>query len=64
MREVWITDAAAVTPLGDDLRQLWQRLLAGRTGIGPVLRFPVDNYNAGIAACIENLSLNGDRSMV
>jgi len=64
MREVWITDAAAVTPLGDNLKQLWQGLLAGQTGIGPVLRFPVDNYSAGIAACIEDLSLNGNQSMV
>ena len=63
MREVWITDAAAVTPLGDNLNQLWQGLLAGQTGIGPVLRFPVDNYSADIAACIEDLSSNGDRSM-
>ena len=64
MREVWITDAAAVTPLGDNLGQLWQRLLAGQTGIRPVQRFPVDNYSAGIAACIEDLAPNGGRSMV
>jgi len=64
MREVWITDAAAVTPLGENLAQLWQGLLAGQTGIGPVLRFPVDKYSAGIAACIEDLSSTGDRSMV
>jgi 3-oxoacyl-[acyl-carrier-protein] synthase II len=63
MREVWITDTAAVTPLGDSLNQLWQGLLAGQTGIGPVLRFPVDNYSAEIAACIEDLSPTADRSM-
>jgi 3-oxoacyl-[acyl-carrier-protein] synthase II len=63
MREVWITDAAAVTPSGENLRQSWHGLLAGQTSIGPVLRFPVDNYNAGIAACIEDLSSNGDQSM-
>jgi 3-oxoacyl-[acyl-carrier-protein] synthase II len=63
MREVWITDAAAVTPLGDSLNQLWQGLLAGQSSIGPVLRFPVDNYSAGIAACIEDLSPTADRSM-
>ena len=62
MREVWITDAAAVTALGDNLTQVWQGLLVGRTGIGPVLRFPVDNYSTGIAACINDLSSAGDRS--
>ena len=64
MREVWITDTAAVTPLGENLDQLWQGILGGQTGIGPVLRFPVDKYSAGIAACIEDLSSTGDRSMV
>ena len=63
MRDVWITDAAAVTALGENLNQTWHGLLAGQTSIGPVLRFPVDNYSAGIAACIEDLSSNGDRSM-
>jgi 3-oxoacyl-[acyl-carrier-protein] synthase II len=63
MREVWITDATAVTALGDNLGQLWQGLLAGQTSIGPVHRFAVDNYSAGIAACIEDLTPNGDRSM-
>ncbi len=64
MREVWITDAAAVTPLGDDLKQLWRGLLAGQSSIGSVRRFPVDSYRAGIAACIEDLSSTEDRSMM
>lgn len=64
VREVWITDTATVTPLGENLEQSWQGLLAGQTGIGPVIRFSVDNYSARIAACIEDLSPTGERSMV
>ncbi|MBW1822737.1 MAG: hypothetical protein JRI92_13520 [Deltaproteobacteria bacterium] len=43
MDQVLITDVAAVTALGDDLEQLWQGLMAGKTGIKPVQHFPVEN---------------------
>ena len=63
MRDVWIADAVAITPFGESRRQLWQALLAGKSAIKPVWRFPVKNYHAGIASCIEDLVGSGDRSM-
>ncbi|MBC8456885.1 MAG: beta-ketoacyl-[acyl-carrier-protein] synthase family protein [Deltaproteobacteria bacterium] len=57
-----ITDAATITAPGNNLKELWQRLLAGETAIRPVNRFPVDNYNSKIAACIEDLKPTGGRS--
>ena len=63
-KQIWITDVATVTALGNNLQELWQRLLAGQTAVKPVTRFPVDNYNAHIAACIEDLKPSGERSMV
>jgi len=63
MKAVWITDAATVTPFGESLAQLWQALLAAKSAIGPVSRFPVQNYHAGIASCIDDLIPFGDRSM-
>lgn len=59
MHQVLITDVTAVTALGDDLEQLWQALLAGKTGIKPVRHFPVENYTSKYAAYIENLTLPG-----
>jgi len=59
MNQVLITDVAAVTALGDDLEQLWQGLMAGKTGIKPVRHFPVENYISKYAACIEDLTLPG-----
>ena len=38
--------------------------MAGETTIRPVKRFPVDNYNAKIAACIEDLKPTGGLSMI
>ena len=63
MRDVWIADAVAITPFGESRRQLWQALLAGKSAIKPVWRFPVKNYHAGIASCIEDLVGSRDRSM-
>ena len=63
MRAVWITDAVTITPFGEGLAQLWQALLAAKSAIRPVSRFPVKNYHAGIASCIENLTSSGERSM-
>jgi len=57
MHQVLITDVTAVTALGDDLEQLWQGLMAGKTGIKPVRHFPVENYTSKYAAYIEDLTL-------
>jgi 3-oxoacyl-[acyl-carrier-protein] synthase II len=61
---VWITDAVTVTALGDTLDKLWERLLGGESGIGPVRRFPVDTFHSGVAACIEDLDRFGEHSMI
>lgn len=37
-RRVVITGAGVVSPLGDDLGAFWAALLAGQSGIGPVIR--------------------------
>jgi len=64
MIPVWITDTATVTALGNTLQELWDGLLAGQSGIKPVSRFPVHNYCANTAACIEDLEIPENKSMV
>ena len=61
---VFVTDCAAVTALGSNLEELWQGLMAGKTAIHPVQRFPVLNYRSRFAACIEGLSSAGRSSMI
>ena len=62
MSEVWITDAATVTPFGDGCNRLWQALVAGKSAIKPVSQFAVDSYYTGIAACIQDLPPSGEHS--
>jgi len=59
-----ITHASTVTAMSDSLDGLWRGLLAGNTAIRPVNRFPVKNYSAGIAGCIEGLNPSGSQSML
>jgi len=42
-RRVVVTGLGAVTPLGLDVRETWDSMLAGRSGVGPITRFdPVE----------------------
>lgn len=61
---VWIVRLAAVSSLGGSLQEMWERLLAGHTGIGPVSRFATANYRSHIAACIPDLVAPGRRSRI
>ncbi len=47
---VWITGVGAATPLGCDLAEIEANLLAGRSGVSLVTRFPTDDYPSRIAA--------------
>ena len=43
MRRVVITGLGMVTPLACGVEQTWSRLLAGKSGAGPILRFDASN---------------------
>jgi 3-oxoacyl-[acyl-carrier-protein] synthase II len=47
---VWITGVGAATPLGCALGEIEANLLAGRSGVSLVTRFPTDDYPSRIAA--------------
>ena len=48
-RRVAVTGLGVVSPLGSGLEVNWQGLLAGRSGIRPISRFPVDDIPVKIA---------------
>ncbi len=46
----------AISPLGSDLAGQWQRALAGRSGIGPLTRFPLrDDFPVRIAGQMPDI---------
>jgi 3-oxoacyl-[acyl-carrier-protein] synthase II len=64
LNPVWITDATVVTALGNSLSGTWKKLIHGKTGIRPVNRFSVHCESPKIAACIQDLSPKGPRSLI
>ncbi len=49
MRRVVVTGLGLVTPLGGDVASSWERLIAGKSGAGPITRFDASDMPARIA---------------
>jgi len=57
-RRVVVTGMGWVTPLGADLEGVWQRLLAGHSGIGYISLFDASNFPTKIAAEVRDWDLS------
>ena len=49
MRRVVVTGVGLITPLGCGVETTWSRLIAGKSGAGPITRFKVDDLSCRIA---------------
>jgi 3-oxoacyl-[acyl-carrier-protein] synthase II len=58
MRSVVITGLGAVSPLGCDLRVLWDRLIGGVSGIGTIDRFDTSDFPVRIAAQVRDFQVD------
>jgi 3-oxoacyl-[acyl-carrier-protein] synthase II len=54
---VAITGVGLVCALGNDVETVWQRLVRGERGIGPVTLFPVEGQKTSIAAEVKDLAV-------
>lgn len=53
-RRVVITGLGAVTPLGNNVKDTWEAMKAGKNGIAPITFFDTSNYKAKLAAEVKN----------
>jgi len=53
-RRVVVTGLGAVTSLGCQVDELWRRILAGESGIGPITRFDTSNFRVRFGGELSN----------
>lgn len=53
-KRVVVTGMGLTTPLGSSVDEVWQALLAGKSGVGLVTRFDVTDYTTKIAAEVKD----------
>jgi 3-oxoacyl-[acyl-carrier-protein] synthase II len=60
-RRVVVTGIGCVTPLGTNTKQLWENLLAGKSGVGKTTLFDASNFPTKISAEVRNWSIADER---
>jgi 3-oxoacyl-[acyl-carrier-protein] synthase II len=55
-RRVVVTGLGVVSPVGNGVKEAWDNLLAGRSGVGPITRFDASLLPTRIAAEVKNFN--------
>ncbi|TFG64137.1 MAG: beta-ketoacyl-[acyl-carrier-protein] synthase II, partial [Spirochaetales bacterium] len=55
-RRVVITGMGAVTPIGNNVKDFWQSMKEGRSGIGPNTRVNIDKYPSKVAGEVKDFN--------
>lgn len=53
-RRVVVTGVGCITPVGNDVKTMWESLCAGRSGIGPITHFDAANFPTRFAAEVKD----------
>ncbi len=52
-----VTGMGTVCPVGNTVPEAWQSILAGRSGIGPIVAFDATNFSTRISGSIKNFDI-------
>jgi len=55
-RRVVVTGLGAVTPLGNNHKEFWRRLIAGESGVAPITAFDATDFSTRIAAEVKDFN--------
>jgi 3-oxoacyl-[acyl-carrier-protein] synthase II len=56
-RRVVVTGLGIVSPLGSAIPTVWQNILAGRSGIGPITRFDTEGFATRIGGAVQGFDV-------
>ena len=54
MKRVVVTGLGAITPLGNTVPELWDNILAGKSGAGPITKFDASKFKTRFAAEVKD----------
>lgn len=55
-KRVVVTGLSALTPLGGNVTESWDNLLAGKSGIGPITLFDASGFDSRIAGEVKGFN--------
>ena len=58
LKRVVVTGLGAVTPVGNTPQEMWENLLKGVSGAGPITHFDTTNFKTKFACEVKNLDMN------
>lgn len=53
-RRVVVTGMGMISPLGYNVAETWEKIVAGKSGVGPITRFDASRFSVKIAAEVKN----------
>lgn len=56
MRRVVVTGMGVISPVGNNVQDFWDSLVAGKHGIGPITKFDTTDYKAKLAAEVKDFN--------
>lgn len=56
MKRVVITGIGALTPIGNNVQEYWQALIAGKSGAAPVTKFNTEKFKTKFACEVKNFN--------
>lgn len=57
-RRVVVTGLGIISPVGNDVRTAWGNVVAGQTGIGPVLEFDASDFSTRFGGSIKDFDIS------
>ncbi|MDR2032060.1 MAG: beta-ketoacyl-ACP synthase II [Azoarcus sp.] len=56
-RRVVVTGLGAVSPVGNTVPEMWENLVAGKSGVGPITRFDASMFASRVAGEVRNFDI-------